>query len=258
MATRGIKPVVAIYSTFLQRAYDNIVHDVALQSLPVVFGMDRAGIAGEDGPTHHGTLDIVYMLGIPGMTVTAPKDGSELLALLRMGTEQTDGPWSVRWPRDSVPAEVPALEDIENVDLHSWEILRNGADVAILAVGTMVDASLRAAEALAVEDVRCTVVNCRFLKPYDHRVFEEMARSHPAMVTVEEGQVVNGFGAYMARELDALDLDRHPRMVTMGIPDDWVAHGARDLLLAELGLDAEGIADRVRSVVGVGEGSAVP
>jgi 1-deoxy-D-xylulose-5-phosphate synthase len=258
MATRGIKPVVAIYSTFLQRAYDNIVHDVALQNLPVVFGMDRAGIAGEDGPTHHGTLDIVYMLGIPGMTVTAPKDGSELLALLRMGTEQTAGPWSVRWPRDSVPAEVPALEDIDNVDLHSWEILRNGADVAILAVGTMVGASLQAAEALAEEGVRCTVVNCRFLKPYDQGVFEEMARSHPTMVTVEEGQVVNGFGAYMARELDALDLDRHPRMVTLGIPDDWVAHGARDLLLAELGLDAEGIADRVRSVVGVGEGSAVP
>ncbi len=258
MATRGIRPVVAIYSTFLQRAYDNIVHDVALQNLPVVFGMDRAGIAGEDGPTHHGTLDIAYMLGIPGMTVTAPKDGSELLALLRMGTQQKDGPWSVRWPRDSVPAEVPALADIENVELHSWEILRNGADVAILAVGTMVDASLRAAEALAKEGVRCTVVNCRFLKPYDHAVLEEMARSHPTIVTVEEGQVVNGFGAYMARELDELDLDRRPRMATMGIPDDWVAHGARNLLLAELGLDAEGIADRVRSLVSVGEGSAVP
>jgi 1-deoxy-D-xylulose-5-phosphate synthase len=198
------------------------------------------------------------MLGIPGMTVTAPKDGSELLALLRMGTEQKDGPWSVRWPRDSVPAQVPALRDIENVDLHSWEILRNGADVAILGVGTMVGASLRAAEALAEEGVRCTVVNCRFLKPYDRQVFEEMARSHPAIVTVEEGQVVNGFGAYMARELDALDLDRRPRMVTMGIPDDWVAHGARDLLLEELGLDAEGIANRVRGLVGVEEGSAVP
>src|SRR5690606_20501365 len=106
LATQGVKPIVAIYSTFLQRAFDNIVHDVALQALPVVFGMDRAGIAGEDGPTHHGTLDIAYMLSVPGVTVTAPKDGAEMLALLRLATERNDGPWSVRWPRDAVPAAV--------------------------------------------------------------------------------------------------------------------------------------------------------
>ena len=258
MATRGVKPIVAIYSTFLQRAFDNIVHDVALQELPVVFGMDRAGIAGEDGPTHHGTLDIVYMLGVPGMTVTAPKDGGELLALLRLATEKNDGPWSVRWPRDAVPAEVPHLSEVPPVEPYTWEILRNGPDAVVLAVGTMVLPALAAAEALASEGIRCTVVNCRFLKPYDRTVFQEMVRSHPAVLTVEEGQVANGFGAFMAREVDALGLERRPRMFAMGIPDRFVEHGARGLLLAGLGLDVAGIAKQVRSLVSAREGTPVP
>jgi 1-deoxy-D-xylulose-5-phosphate synthase len=258
LATRGVKPVVAIYSTFLQRAYDNIVHDVALQNLPVVFGMDRAGLAGEDGPTHHGTLDITYMLGVPGMTVTAPKDGAEMLALLRLATARGDGPWSVRWPRDTVPEPVPPLRDIPLPEPHTWEILRNGGDAVLLAVGTMVLPALEAAETLAGEGIRCTVVSCRFLKPYDRPVLEEMVRSHPLVLTVEEGQVLNGFGAFMSREIDALGLPGGPRVDSMGIPDRFVQHGSRAELLAELGLDAQGIAGRVRSLVGAGEGSAVP
>ena len=252
LATQGVKPVVAIYSTFLQRAFDNIVHDVALQNLPVVFGMDRAGIAGEDGPTHHGALDIAYMLAVPGMTVTAPKDGSEMLALLRLATERNDGPWSVRWPRAAVPAEVPHLSEIPPIEPYSWEILRNGGDCVLFATGTMVLASLEAARTLGGEGVRCTVVNCRFLKPYDRDTFEEMVRSHPAVVTVEEGQVSNGFGAFLAREIDALDLASRPRVTAIGMPDDFVTHGGRDGLLAEIGLDAAGIADRIRSHVGRG------
>jgi 1-deoxy-D-xylulose-5-phosphate synthase len=252
LATQGVKPVVAIYSTFLQRAFDNIVHDVALQGLPVVFGMDRAGIAGEDGPTHHGTLDIAYMLSVPGMTVTAPKDGSEMLAILRLATERQDGPWSVRWPRAAVPAEVPHLSEIEAIVPYTWEILLNGPDCAILATGTMVLSSLAAAEALAAEGIRTTVVNCRFLKPYDRAVLEEMVRSHPAVLTVEEGQVSNGFGAFLAREIDDLELSDAPRIAALGIPDEFVQHGARDGLLHELGLDAEGIAGRVRALVGRG------
>lgn len=250
LATQGIRPVVAVYSTFLQRAYDNIVHDVALQNLPVVFGMDRAGIAGEDGPTHHGTLDIAYMLSIPGMTVTAPKDGSEMLALLRMGTQQSDGPWSVRWPRDSVPQEVPHLAEIPGLELGSWEVLRSGGDAVILAVGTMVGESLRAAQALDEAGIRCTVVNCRFLKPYDTEVFQEVVRSHPLVLTVEEGQLSNGFGAFMAREIDELGLESRPRVASMGIPDEFVEHGARKVLLRGLGLDAEGITQRVQQLSG--------
>jgi 1-deoxy-D-xylulose-5-phosphate synthase len=257
MATQGVKPIVAIYSTFLQRAYDNIVHDVALQGLPVVFGMDRAGIAGEDGPTHHGTLDIAYMLSVPGMTVTAPKDGAEMLALLRLATRRNDGPWSVRWPRDAVPAEVPALAEIADIEPYSWEILRNGGDCVILATGTMVVQALEAARALDEEGTRCTVVNCRFLKPYDRAVFEEMVRSHPAVVTVEEGQISNGFGAFMAREIAELGMSVPPRLSTMGIPDTFVEHGARAGLLRDIGLDAEGIAARVRSLTAASDRSAV-
>ena len=247
LATQGVKPVVAIYSTFLQRGFDNIVHDVALQGLPVVFGMDRAGIAGEDGPTHHGTLDIPYMLSVPGMTVTAPKDGSEMLALLRLGTRAVDGPWSVRWPRAAVPAEVPHLSEIPDLEPHSWEVLRNGGDCVLLAVGTMVLPSLEAAQLLEDEGIRCTVVNCRFLKPYDRDVFQEMVRSHPAVVTIEEGQITNGFGAYMARELGELNLDDPPAFSSLGIPDAFIEHGSRGELLTELGLDAEGIARHVRA-----------
>lgn len=250
LATQGVKPIVAIYSTFLQRAYDNIIHDVALQGLPVVFGMDRAGIAGEDGPTHHGGLDIAYMLAVPGMTVTAPKDGSEMLALLRLATQRNDGPWSVRWPRAVVPEEVPALADIAEIEPFTWEILRNGGDCVLLATGTMVLAALEAAAALDVDGVRCTVVNCRFLKPYDRDVLEEMVRSHPCVMTLEEGQVSNGFGAFLAREIGLLELESPPRVMALGMPDEFIEHGNRDGLLREIGLDPAGIAQRVLDQVG--------
>jgi len=248
LATQGVKPIVAIYSTFLQRAYDNIVHDVALQGLPVVFGMDRAGIAGEDGPTHHGTLDIAYMLAIPGMTVTAPKDGSEMLALLRLATQTNDGPWSVRWPRAAVPEAVPSLAEIPSLEPYTWEILRNGADCVLLATGTMVLTASRSADLLEADGIRCTVVNCRFLKPYDRDMLEEMVRSHPLVVTLEEGQVSNGFGAYMAMEINSIEQSSPPRVAAVGLPDDFIQHGSRDGLLAELGLDVEGIAERVRKL----------
>ena len=251
LATQGVKPVVAIYSTFLQRAYDNIVHDVALQDLPVVFCMDRAGVAGEDGPTHHGALDIAYMLAVQGMTVTAPKDGAEMLALIRLATEKHDGPWCVRWPRDAVPSDVPHLNEIAPVEPYTWEVLRKGSDCAILAVGSMVLPALEAAEVLDAEGVKCTVVNCRFLKPYDRSVFNEIMSTHPTVLTIEEGQVVNGFGAFMAKELNELNLRTAPQMSAMGLPDSFIEHGARKDLLADIGLDVEGMVTRVRTLVGV-------
>ncbi|MDT8340898.1 MAG: 1-deoxy-D-xylulose-5-phosphate synthase [Longimicrobiales bacterium] len=251
LATGGIRPVVAIYSTFLQRAFDNIVHDVALQDLPVVFAMDRAGIAGEDGPTHHGCLDIAYMLSIPGMTVTAGKDGEEMLGLLRAGVRHDGGPFSLRWPRDTVPAEVPPMAEIDPVPYGTWEVVRKGEGIAILAVGTMVGPSEEAARALEGEGIRPTVVNCRYLKPYDRKVFEEVARTHPVILTVEEGTVVNGFGACMARELDAFLGRGEVQMDAMGIPDRFVEHGSRGELLRELGLDVEGITARLRRLARV-------
>ena len=250
LATQGIRPVVAIYSTFLQRGYDSIVHDVALQDLPVVFCMDRAGIAGPDGPTHHGAFDIGYMLTVPGMTVTAPKDGSEMLALLRLGLSIERGPFSIRWPRAAVPREVPPVDDLPVINLGSWEIVVEGPDLLILGVGTMVEAALEAASTLRKGGIRATVVNCRFLKPYDHRLLRELLEVHRAVLTVEEGSRVNGFGAFMAREmLDDPELRFPDRCGTMGLPDAFVEHGDRDLLLAKAGLDPASIARRGHRLV---------
>jgi 1-deoxy-D-xylulose-5-phosphate synthase len=249
LATQGIRPVVAIYSTFLQRGYDAIIHDVALQNLPVVFAMDRAGIAGADGPTHHGTFDINYMLTVPGMTVTAPKDGAEMLALLRMGVNLDSGPLSLRWPRDSVPEPVPHISEIPEIEYGSWEILREGKDAAILAVGTMVVEAQKAAESLAKEGIEVAVVNCRFLKPYDEAALSRIIRDHTQLLTVEEGAVVNGFGAYLAREIESRDDGEGLHIRTLGIPDEFVVHGGRIELLREIDLDAQGITENILEMV---------
>jgi len=249
-ALGGVRPLVCIYSTFLQRAFDSIVHDVALQDLPVVFCMDRAGLAGPDGPTHHGAFDIPYMLLVPGMTVTAPKDGAEMMALVRLGIQHESGPFSVRWPRDAVPQAVPHVSEIPDVEYGTWEILRRGSDLAFLATGTMVGAASEAAEALASSGIQAEVVNCRFLKPYDRDVLTDIAERHRRVITIEEGAVINGFGAYMTRELSALTSEHTIEVRCLGLPDRFIEHGAREVLLHELGLDAEGIATEARRMTG--------
>jgi 1-deoxy-D-xylulose-5-phosphate synthase len=249
-AVGGVRPLVCIYSTFLQRAFDGILHDVALQDLPVVFCMERAGIAGPDGPTHHGAFDIPYMLLVPGMTVTAPKDGAEMMALVQVGIQHEDGPFSVRWPRDAVPEAVPHVSEIPDVDYGTWEILRRGSDLAFLATGTMVGAASAAAEALASRGVQAEVVNCRFLKPYDRDVLRDVAERHLRVITIEEGAVTNGFGAYMVRELAALASEPSIEVRCLGLPDRFIEHGPRDVLLRDLGLDAEGIATEARRMMG--------
>ncbi len=243
LATQGVRPVVAIYSTFLQRAYDNIIHDIAVQHLPVLFAMDRAGLVGEDGQTHMGLYDIPYLLAVPGVTITAPKDADELVGLLKTGLRHNDGPFTTRYPRDKVPAEPKAFDTIPAVPYGTWERLRSGRDVAILAVGTMVLPAVAAAERLAADGVDATVVNCRFLKPYDRVMLEELVRTHRTLVTVEEGAVANGFGAYLAREL----ADRHPevRVVAMGVADELIEQAPRAEQLERFGLSAAGIARRV-------------
>ena len=246
LATQGLRPVVAIYSTFLQRAYDNVIHDVAIQHLPVVFAMDRAGVVGEDGETHMGLYDIAYMLAVPGMTVTAPKDGSEMLALLRSGVEHTGGPFCLRYPRDVVPDAVPAMREVVSVPHATWEVLRKGQELAILAVGTMVGQAMKAAESLAGEGLDVTVVNCRYLKPYDELTLAAVVANHRTLVVVEEGTVINGFGAYMCTVVGAMDAT--VRVVAHGIPDRFVLQDSRARQLALTGLDAEGIARRVRAL----------
>ena len=246
LATRGLRPVCAIYSTFLQRAYDNIIHDCAIQSLPVLFAMDRAGLVGEDGETHMGLYDIAYLLAVPNMTVTAPKDGAEMLGLLRAGVLHTGGPFSLRYPRDVVPAPVSDIADIAPTPHATWEVLRQGSEVAILAVGTMVETSVAAAASLAAEGLDVTVVNCRYLKPHDEITLAAILANHRQILVVEEGTVVNGFGAYIAAIIE-----RHEptvRVHTHGVPDRIIYSASRAKQLALLGLDAAGIADRVRAL----------
>jgi 1-deoxy-D-xylulose-5-phosphate synthase len=248
MATRGLRPVCAIYSTFLQRAYDNIIHDCAIQSLPVVFAMDRAGVVGEDGETHAGLYDIAYMLAVPNMIVTAPKDGREMLGLLRAGIEHEGGPFCLRYPRDVVPETVPPMSEIAATPHATWEFLRHGSEVAILAVGTMVGMSVAAAELLAAEGLDVTVVNCRYLKPYDEATLAAILSGHRQILVVEEGTVVNGFGAFMAAVIERQEPGI--RVHVHGVPDRIVYAAARPKQLASLGLDAAGIAERVRALHG--------
>ncbi|HEX9565280.1 MAG TPA: 1-deoxy-D-xylulose-5-phosphate synthase [Gemmatimonadaceae bacterium] len=246
LATRGIKPVAAIYSTFLQRAYDSIIHDVAIQHLPVVFCMDRAGLVGEDGETHMGLYDIAYMLAVPGMTVTAPRDGTEMLGLLRTAVDHDAGPFCIRYPRDTAPDVPPPMADIAPVPYGTWDVARHGSELAILAVGTMVNPALEAATALAAEGFDPTVVNCRFLKPYDSLTLSTLLAEHRHLLVVEEGTVVNGFGAFMASVVERLEPT--VRVVAHGVPDVIVPAASRARQLSLAGLDAVGIADRIRAL----------
>ncbi len=245
LATQGLRPVCAIYSTFLQRAYDNIIHDVAVQSLPVIFCMDRAGLVGEDGQTHMGLYDIAYMLAVPGMTVTAPKDADELIGLLRTALDH-DGPFCTRYPRDKAPAEPRPVGDVPAVPYGTWESLREGGDVALLAVGTMVLPALAAAEQLAAQGIDCSVVNCRFLKPLDEAMLASLSRSQRILVTIEEGTIVNGFGAQLAERLQTTSPD--VRVVALGVPDRLMEQAPRAEQLACFGLTADGIARRVAAL----------
>ena len=244
LASQGIRPIVAIYSTFLQRAYDNIIHDVAIQNLPVLFCMDRAGMVGNDGQTHMGLYDIVYMLSVPNMTVTAPRSAAELVGLLRCGLAH-DGPFCTRYPRDTAPDAAPPTADVPPVSYGTWEQLRDGHDCAILAVGVMCEPALAAAQTLGGEGFDVSVVNCRFLKPMDDAMLQELVRTHRLVVTVEDGVVMNGFGAALAAKVEAMAPE--VRVVTLGAADRTWEHAARARQLREAGLDADGIASAVRA-----------
>jgi 1-deoxy-D-xylulose-5-phosphate synthase len=246
LATQGMRPVAAIYSTFLQRAYDSIIHDVAIQRLPVIFCLDRAGMVGEDGQTHMGLYDLAYLLAVPHMTVTAPKDGAELIGLLRCALGRTDGPFALRYPRDKAPAEAPPAAEVAPVPYGSWELLRQGKECALLAVGVMCQPALAAAEALAADGLDVTVVNCRFVKPIDRAVLAALVRDHRLLVPVEDGTVGNGFGAYVAGLVAMLAPE--VRVVPLGVPDGTYEHAPRAQQLAAVGLTGPGIAARIRAL----------
>jgi 1-deoxy-D-xylulose-5-phosphate synthase len=239
-----LKPVVAIYSTFLQRAYDQIVHDVALQELPVVFALDRAGLVGEDGATHHGVFDLSYLRHVPNMVVAAPKDEEELRHLLYTAISSRV-PFAVRYPRGRGYG-IALREPLKRIPIGSWEVLKEGKDVLILATGWTGRQALEAAERLSKEGIVPTVVNARFVKPLDEELLKELAGKHSVVFTVEENVVAGGFGSgvneFLAPWYDG-------RVVNLGIPDRFIEHGKQSQLRELVGIDAQGIYRKVLSFV---------
>ncbi|MFC1692455.1 1-deoxy-D-xylulose-5-phosphate synthase [Candidatus Latescibacterota bacterium] len=246
LAKAGLKPFVAVYSSFFQRSYDNIIHDVALQELPVVMCLDRAGFVGEDGPTHHGVFDISYMRHIPGMVIMAPRDENELRDMVKFASEYTEGPVSIRFPRG--PGTASRIRNsFNNIELGSSEVLCEGDDGTILAVGEMVSVSLEAARLLKKDGIHVTVVNMRFVRPMDTKILDTIYKGGKPIFTVEENALPGGFGSGIMEYYTAKGCS--PRLVMIGIPDKFAGHAPRSRLLSLHGLDAGSIAEKVRKVV---------
>lgn len=245
MATEGYIPVCAIYSTFLQRAFDQIVHDVSLQDLHVVFVLDRAGLVGADGPTHHGALDLSYLRCIPKMVIMAPKDENELRDMLYTAVEYKQGPIALRYPRGNCLG-LPLKSTFDVLPIGKGEVLRSGHDIAILAVGTMVTQSLKAAELLEKDGILAEVVNMRFIKPIDSELLDDIAHRFTSIVTVEENSIVGGFGSAVAEKLIEMNKS-HINIKLHGLPDNYVTHGSPSELWKLTKLDAVGIAETVKT-----------
>jgi 1-deoxy-D-xylulose-5-phosphate synthase len=254
LATQGCIPVAAIYSTFLQRAFDQIIHDVALQHLHVVFALDRGGLVGADGPTHHGVFDLSYLRLIPDMVVMAPKDESELRDMLYTAIEYKRGPIALRYPRGN-GVGVPLKQGFDLIPIGKGEIIRTGTHVAILAIGAMVQSALKAAALLEEEGISAEVVNMRFVKPIDSDLIEELARRFNCFVTVEDNTIKGGFGSAVAECLASKQIT-DVRLKIHGIPDRFIDHGTPDELYREVGIDPQGIANVVREFLHAGRKAA--
>lgn len=243
LATEGMRPVAAIYSTFLQRAYDQIIHDICIQKLPVFLCLDRAGIVGADGPTHQGLYDIAYLRCLPNITIMAPKDEAELQKMIVTGIEHTDGPIAMRYPRGS-GIGVPLMEEgWEALPIGKGEILRQGDDLLLLGYGSMVASSLQVAEILSEHGIESTVINARFIKPLDTDLILPLAQQIGKVVTLEEGCLIGGFGSAVAEAL--LDDDIQVSLKRFGVPDKLVDHAKPDQSKADLGLTSPQMAEQI-------------
>ena len=241
LACEGMKPVVAVYSTFLQRGYDQLLHDVALQNLPVLFALDRGGLVGADGPTHHGAFDLSYVTCVPNMLVMTPSDENECRQMLTTGLRH-DGPSAVRYPRGHGRG-VAVASELSPLPIGKGEVRRHGqSGIALLAFGSMLTPALKAAD-----ELDATVANMRFVKPIDRELIVQLAGEHSLLISVEENSVVGGAGAEVARVLE--DAGLLVRLVRLGIPDHFIDHGDQERLLAEIGLDAAGIIKTARAAI---------
>ena len=238
LACEGLKPVVAIYSTFLQRAYDQLIHDIALQNLDVTFAIDRGGLVGADGGTHNGAFDLSYLTCIPNMIVMAASDEAECRQMLTTAYHYA-GPAAVRYPRGSGTGRAPET-GLSEIEIGKGQVCRSGTDIALLAFGSMVPPALAAGETLGA-----TVANMRFVKPLDIALIKQLAASHKLLVTVEENSIIGGAGSEVARVLD--DIGANCELLRIGLPDEFVDHGDAALLLKSIALDAEGIVSQIRA-----------
>ncbi len=253
LAIQGAKPVCAIYSTFLQRAYDQIVHDVCLQKLNVVFAMDRAGLVGDDGPTHHGVFDISYFRSLPHVVVMAPRDEAMLCHMLRTALAYDAGPIAFRYPRGTAEG-VPLPDRAREIAIGSGEVLRAGEKVALLGYGYGVRVALDAAAILSEHDLSVTVADARFAKPLDGELIERLAEEHDLVVTIEENVLAGGFGSAVLEHLEDASAEapsERARVLRVGLPDRYVTHGTPALLREEVGLTGPAVAERVRAALGV-------
>jgi 1-deoxy-D-xylulose-5-phosphate synthase len=243
LACEGMRPVVAIYSTFLQRAFDQVMHDACLMRAPVTFALDRGGIVGADGPTHHGLYDLVFLSALPGIVVMAPKDENELRHMLYTALTVA-GPAALRYPRGN-GVGIPIDPEFKKLEIGKGEILREGGDIGILALGSMVYPCLEAATRLEAMGISATVINARFMKPLDADLICCLGAERQFLVTAEEGTEAGGFGAQVA----ALLHDRRvaASILRIAVPDRIVPHGATDLLRAKYGLDVDGIVSRIKA-----------
>lgn len=246
MATEGIIPIVAIYSTFLQRAYDHIIHDIALQHLHVVFCLDRAGLVGADGPTHHGVMDLAYLRAIPNMVIMAPKDEQELRDMLWSAVnDYKDYVVAIRYPRGSGPG-VPATQ-MKSLKLGKWEVLKKGNDIAILAVGKMIEYAEKAIDKLTIEGINVELINARFIKPLDTDMLDNICTKFENIITIEDGQKQGGFGSAVGEYL--IEKQYKNNLFVMGIEDEFVTHGTQEELHKMIGLDEKGIINKVKEIL---------
>jgi 1-deoxy-D-xylulose-5-phosphate synthase len=256
LAIQGAKPVAAIYSTFLQRAFDQIVHDVCLQNLNVVFAMDRAGLVGDDGPTHHGAFDVSYFRPLPNIVLMAPRDEAMLVHMVRTALAHDDGPIAFRYPRGTA-AGVPLPERPRELELGKGELLHQGERIALLGYGFGVQVANDAAEILADHDLDVTVADGVFAKPLDGELIERLAAEHELIVTIEDQVLPGGFGSAVLEHLEDAFADRdarRARVLRIGLPDRYVTHGKPALLHEEVGLTGDAVASRVTAALRTGSG----
>ena len=246
LAAKGFRPVVSIYSTFLQRAIDSIIHDVSLQHLPVIFAIDRGGLVGEDGPTHHGIFDLSYLSMIPDVVLSAPKDGNELRDLLHTALTVIDKPFFIRYPRDhSVRFDENANPKI--LPIGSWEILQEGKKLAVIATGAMIGEAEQALELLKADGISPTLVNARFIKPLDTKILEKLADEHKTVLIIEENVPTGGLASAVMWHLQQNNIK--VKIATMSLPDGYVTHGARVQILEDAGLSYRAIAKKIRKIL---------